>query len=47
MKGVFIEGITVEMFRNATLEAVETLIAEGEVIDYDTEPKQGEWIQHR
>ena len=30
---IYINGITVEMFRNATLEAVEDLMAEGQMID--------------
>lgn len=32
-KGVFIPGITVEMFRNASLECVEDLMASGEMED--------------
>lgn len=32
MKGMFIPEITVEMFRNACLESIETLMAEGEVM---------------
>lgn len=31
--GIYINGITVEMFRNAPLEAVEELMAEGQMID--------------
>ena len=34
-KGIFIEGITAEMFRNGSLEAVEALIAEGECEDIE------------
>lgn len=34
-KGVFIEGITVEMLRNASLEAVETLLNEGYIEDVE------------
>ena len=34
-KGVFIEGITVEMLRNASLEAVETLLNEGDFVDVE------------
>ena len=41
-KGVFIEGITVEMLRNASLEAVETLLNEGDMVDMDVTPS--EWI---
>lgn len=43
MKGMFIPEITVEMFRNACLESIETLMAEGEVYDIDYEPEQ-RWI---
>lgn len=32
-KGIFIEGITVEMLKNASLEAVEELISCGDIID--------------
>ena len=39
-KGIFIPDITVEMFRNASLEGVETLLVEGEMHDVDM-PK---WI---
>lgn len=31
--GIYIKGITVEMFRNAPLEAIEELMAEGQIID--------------
>ena len=34
-KGIFIEGITVEIFRNASLEAVETLLNEGYIEDVE------------
>ena len=34
-KGIFIEGITVEMFRNASLESVEELLAEGDMVDME------------
>lgn len=34
-KGIFIEGITVEMFRNASLDAVETLLNEGYIEDVE------------
>lgn len=34
-KGMFMPEITVEMFRNASLEAVEELINSGEVFDID------------
>jgi len=46
MKGLFIPGITVEMFRNGCLEAIEQLMAEGEIydIDYDPELKKDDWI---
>ena len=39
MKGMFIPEITVEMFRNACLESIETLMAEGEVYDIEYDPK--------
>jgi len=34
-KGMFMPEVTVEMFRNASLEAIEELMAEGEVFDID------------
>lgn len=34
-KGMFMPEVTVEMFRNAPLEAVEELMADGEVFDVD------------
>lgn len=40
MKGLFIPGITAEMFRNGCLESIETLMAEGEIYDIDYSP----WI---
>lgn len=40
MKGLFIPGITAEMFRNGCLESIETLMAEGEIYDADYSP----WI---
>ena len=42
MKGMFIPEITVEMFRNACLESIETLMAEGEVYDIEYDPKSAE-----
>ena len=39
MKGMFIPEITVEMFRNACLESIEALMAEGEVYDIEYDPK--------
>ena len=49
-KGVFIPDITVEMFRNASLEGVEDLLASGEMEDISLpsaqpERKQGKWIE--
>ena len=50
MKGLFIPEITVEMFRNGCLEAIEAIMAEGEIydIDYDLKSaqprKKGKWI---
>ena len=35
MKGLFIPGITAEMFRNGRLESIETLMAEGKIYDLD------------
>ena len=35
MKGLFIPDITVEMFRNASVESVAELITEGKVYDID------------
>lgn len=35
MKGLFIPGITAEMFRNGCLESIEALMAEGEIYDID------------
>ena len=40
MKGLFIPGITAEMFRNGCLESIEALMAEGEIYDIDYSP----WI---
>ena len=50
-KGVFIPNITVEMFRNASLEGVEDLMASGEMEDVSLpsaqrEPKKGEWLRY-
>ena len=47
-KGVFIPDITVEMFRNASLEGVEDLLASGEMEDISLpsaqpERKRGRW----
>lgn len=35
MTGLFIPGITAEMFRNGCLESIEALMAEGEIYDID------------
>ena len=35
MKGLFIPGITAEMFRNGCLEGIEALMAEGEIYDIE------------
>lgn len=44
-KGVFIPDITVEMFRNATLEAVEGLLVSGTMEDIEIpDLPHGEWI---
>ena len=45
--GVYIPGITVEMFQDATLETVEVLLAEGNMINIDLKAQgrqEGEWI---
>lgn len=39
-KGIFIPDITVEMFRNASLEAVEELLVSGEMQDIDLADEQ-------
>lgn len=41
MKGLFIPGITAEMFRSGCLEQIEALMSEGEIYDIEYEPK---WI---
>ena len=51
-KGVFIPNITVEMFRNASLEGVEDLMASGEMEDISLPSAQpermnGKWTPHR
>lgn len=38
MKGLFIPEITAEMFRNGSLESIETLMAEGEIYDIEHSP---------
>lgn len=35
MKGLFIPGITTEMFRNGSLESIEALMADGKIYDID------------
>lgn len=35
MKGLFIPGITAEMFRNGCLESIDALMAEGEIYDIE------------
>ncbi len=47
MKGLFIPGITTEVFKNATLESVERFMAEGEMQDIEYPQKQvmGYWKQ--
>ena len=37
MKGLFIPGITVEMFRNGCLESIEALMSEGKIFDIETD----------
>ncbi len=38
MKGLFIPGITAEMFKNGCLESIEELMAEGEIYDIEHSP---------
>lgn len=38
MKGLFIQEITAEMFRNGCLESIEALMAEGEIYDIECDP---------
>ncbi len=48
MKGLFIPGITAEMFRNGSFESIEELMAEGKFYDIDhptEERKTGKWIE--
>ena len=40
MKGLFIPGITTEMFKNGCLESIEALMAEDEIYDIEYSP----WI---
>lgn len=35
MKGLFIPGITAEMFRNGCLESIENLMSEGKIFDIE------------
>ena len=42
MKGLFVPEITVEMFRNGCLEAIEALMAEGEIYDIEYDLKSAE-----
>ena len=50
MKGILIPDITVEMFRNGCLEAIEALMEVGEIydIEYDLKSaqprKKGKWL---
>lgn len=37
MKGLFIPGITAEMFRNGCLESIEALMSEGKIFDIETD----------
>lgn len=39
MKGLFIPGITAEMFRSGCLESIENLMSEGEIFDIDYDPR--------
>lgn len=40
MKGLFIPGVTAEMFRNGCLEGIEALMAEGEIYDINYDFKE-------
>lgn len=44
MKGLFIPGITAEMFRNGCLESIEALMTEGEIYDIECDPSAQHWI---
>lgn len=44
MKGLFIPGITAEMFRGGCLESIEALMAEGEIYDIECDPSAQRWI---
>lgn len=44
-KGIFIPGITVEMFRNASLEGIEELMTSGEIEDISLPSAQPEPIK--
>jgi len=48
MKGVFIPDVTVEEIRSTCLEGVEALIAEGTILDMDTDTMRprADWIRH-
>lgn len=37
MKGLFIPGITAEMFRSGCLESIEALMSEGKIFDIETD----------
>jgi len=41
MKGLFIPGITAEMFRSGCLESIETLMAEGAIYDINIDIDYG------
>lgn len=53
MKGLFIPDITLEMFRNSSLESIETLMTDGEIYDIEYSnwipvserlPRQNEYV---
>lgn len=46
LKGIFIPGITVEMFRDGCLESIEELMAEGEIYDIEYDPESAEPEPH-
>ena len=39
MKGLFIPGITAEMFRSGCLESIESLMSEAEIFNIDYDPR--------
>lgn len=46
MKGLFIPGVTAEMFRNGCLESIEELMAAGKIYDVDIPAFEGEKVDN-